>query len=87
MVNYSRQASDPVTGVITDLVPQPLMITFRSHYGQVVRDSGIAYSPNNGYKLGVPETAGDEGGLVFTIQSELDWINDTGGLQQVDFKQ
>jgi hypothetical protein len=87
MVNYSRQASDPVTGVITDLVPQPFMLTFHSHYGQVVRDSGIAYGPNNGYKAFVPETGGDQGGLVFTIQSELDWINDTGGLQQVDFKQ
>jgi hypothetical protein len=87
MVNYSQKASDPVTGVITDLVPQPLMLTFRSHYAQVVRDSGIAYAPNNGYKFGVPETGGDAGGLVFTIQSELDWILDTGGNQQVNFKQ
>jgi hypothetical protein len=87
MVTYAQRASDPTLGIFTDMVPAPLMQVFRSHYGQVVRDSGIAYGPNNGFKLNVPETGGDAGGAILTIQSELDFITDTGGNQQVDLKQ
>jgi hypothetical protein len=87
MVTYAQRASDPVLGIYTDMVPAPLMQVFRSHYGQVVRDSGIAYGPNNGFKMNVPETGGDAGGAILTIQSELDFIADTGGNQQVDQKQ
>jgi len=78
---------NPGSGILTDFVPVKNMQAFRSHYAQVVRDSGIAFGPNNGFKLGVPETGGDAGGLVMTIQSELDFIVDTGGNQQVNFKQ
>src|SRR5215813_8017218 len=77
----------PGSGILTDLVPLKNMQAFRSHYAQVVRTSGVAFGPNNGFKLGVPETGGDAGGLVMTIQSELDFIADTGGNQQVGFKQ
>jgi hypothetical protein len=87
MVTYAQRASDPTLGIFTDMVPAPLMQVFRSHYGQVVRDTGIAFSPNNGFKSGVPETGGDAGGAILTIQSELDFIADTGGLQQTDLKQ
>ncbi len=87
MVNYAQRASDPTLGIFTDMVPAPLMQVFRSHYAQVVRDSGIAYGPNNGFKLNVPQTGGDAGGAILTIQSELDFITDTGGNQQVNMKQ
>jgi len=63
------------------------MQVFHSHYAQVVEDSGVAFGPNNGFKTGVPETGGDMGGAVLTIQSELDFINDTGGNQQVNLFQ
>jgi len=68
-------------------VPVKNLQSFRSHYAQVVRDNGIAFGANNGFKAGVPETGGDAGGLVMTIQSELDFIADSGGNQQVGFKQ
>jgi hypothetical protein len=87
MVSYAQAASNPSTGIFTDLVPAPLMQVFRSHYGQAVRDNGIAFGPNNGFKAGVPETGGDMGGAVLTIQSEQDFIADTGGNQQVSLKQ
>ena len=79
--------ANPGSGILTDFVPVKNLQAFRSHYAQVVRTSGVAFSPNNGFKLGVPETGGDAGGLVMTIQSELDFIADTGGNQQVNFKQ
>jgi hypothetical protein len=78
---------NPGSGILTDFVPVKNMAAFRSHYAQVVRSSGVAFSANNGFKLGVPETGGDAGGLVMTIESELDFIADTGGNQQVNFKQ
>ena len=87
MVSYAQKASDPSVGVITDFLPAGAMQTFHSHYAQVVRDNGGAYAPNNGFKPGVPETGGDMGGAVLTIQSELDFINDTGGNQQVNQQQ
>jgi hypothetical protein len=87
VVTYAQRASDPVLGIFTDMVPAPLMQVFRSHYAQVVRDGGIAFGPNNGIKAGVPETGGDAGGAILTIQSEKDFIVDTGGNQQVNLKQ
>jgi hypothetical protein len=87
MVSYAQKASDPSVGVITDFLPAGAMQTFHSHYTQVVRDNGAAYGPNNGFKSGIPETGGDMGGAVLTIQSELDFINDTGGNQQVNQQQ
>jgi hypothetical protein len=79
--------ANPGSGILTDLVPSKNLAAFRSHYAQVVRDSGIAFGPNNGFKAGVPETGGDAGGAVLTITSELDFIADTGGNQQVNLKQ
>ncbi|HTC92057.1 MAG TPA: hypothetical protein VK699_01235 [Terriglobales bacterium] len=87
MVTYAQRASDPTLGIFTDMVPAPLMQVFRSHYAQVVRDGGAAFGPNNGFKSGVPQTGGDAGGAILTIQSELDFIADTGGNQQVNQKQ
>jgi hypothetical protein len=57
------------------------MQTFHSHYAQVVTDAGVAYTGNNGFKTGVPETGGDMGGAVLTIQSELDFLNDFNNQQ------
>lgn len=88
IVTYAQKASEPGTSsIIYDMLPATLMQTFHSHYAQVVRDSGAAYGPNNGFKPGIPETGGDMGGAVLTIQSELDFINDTGGNQQVQLFQ
>ena len=70
-----------------DLVPIAQLEVFRSHFAQVVTTSGGGYGPNNGFKSGVPETGGDMGGMVLTIQSELDFLTDTGGNQQVNIKQ
>jgi hypothetical protein len=81
MVVYAQNASHPTTGVIQDFVPASFLQTFHSHYAQVVRDNGVAYGPNNGIKYQVPETGGDMGGAVFTIQSELDFLNDTNNQQ------
>ncbi|MGB8260662.1 MAG: hypothetical protein WCE75_09940 [Terracidiphilus sp.] len=95
VVTYAQYASDPVNGVIQDMVPANAMQVFHSHYAQQVVDQPIAasgggsysaYSPNNGFKTGVPETGGDMGGAVLTINSELDFINDVGN-QQVNLKQ
>src|SRR5215472_11723732 len=80
-------AANPGSGILTDFVPVKNMTVFRSHYGQVLRDSGAGTPGNNGFKMGIPETGGDEGGMVFTIQSEIDFIADTGGNQQTNFKQ
>jgi hypothetical protein len=85
-ITYAQRASDPSLGIYTDMVPSTFMQVFRSHFGQVVRDSGVAYSPNNGFKAFVPETGGDMGGAILTIQSEQDFITDTNN-QQVDLKQ
>ena len=87
---YAQNASNPAgsaLGVIGDMLPAYAMQVFHSHYAQVVEDSGVAIGPNNGFKTGVPETGGDMGGAVLTIQSELDFINDTGGNQQVNLFQ
>ena len=81
IVSYAQQASDPTVGVIHDMVPAKYLQVFHSHYAQVVRDNGGAYAPNNGIKYEIPETGGDMGGAVLTIQSELDYINDTGSQQ------
>ena len=88
IVTYAQHASEPgASSIIYDMLPATLMQTFHSHYAQVVRDSGAAYGPNNGFRAGIPETGGDMGGAVLTIQSELDFINDTGGNQQVQLFQ
>jgi len=79
--------ANPGSGILTDFVPVGNMTTFRSHYGQVIRTSGTGTVGNNGFKTGIPETGGDAGGMVLTIQSELDFLADTGGNQQVNLKQ
>ncbi len=81
MVSYAQSASNPSGGVIQDMLPAPNMQVFHSHYSQVVTDAGLAFTGNNGFKYQVPETGGDMGGAVLTIQSELDFINDTGNQQ------
>ena len=78
---FAQLASDPSTGLLTDFVPAQYLQVFHSHYPQVVSDSGVAFSGNNGFKTGVPETGGDMGGAVLTVQSELDFINDTNNQQ------
>lgn len=92
VVAAAQTFSDPTVGLVTDFLPAQYMQTFHSHYTQVVSDSGAAYSGNNGFKtavngssqtVNVPETGGDMGGAVLTIQSELDFLTDTGGNQQV----
>ena len=79
--------ANPLSGILTDFVPVKNLATFRSHYGEVVRDTGLGFTGNNGFIPGIPETGGDMGGLVLTIQSELDFIADTGGNQQINLKQ
>jgi hypothetical protein len=81
MVLYAQNASNISTGVIQDFVPAQNLQTFHSHYAQVIRDSGVGTTGNNGIKYQVPETGGDMGGAVFTIQSELDFLNDTNNQQ------
>jgi len=87
VVFYAQKASNPVTGVFTDFVPAPLLQTFRSHFAQSITDGGIGIVGDNGFITGVPETGGDMGGAVLTINSEIDFIQDTGGNQQVNRKQ
>ena len=84
MVKYAQTASDPTTGAVTDFLPAAYMQTFHSHFIQITSDTGHAFTGNNGFKSKVPETGGDMGGAVLTIQSELDFILDTGGNQQVN---
>ena len=81
---YARAAASTL---LSDFVPSTQLSVFRSHFHQIVITNcttNCDQAPNNGYKSGVPETGGDVGGAVLTIQSELDYINDTGGSQQVD---
>jgi hypothetical protein len=80
-------AANPGSGILTDFVPVKNLAVFRSHYAQVIRTSGGGTVGNNGFKTGIPETGGDAGGMVLTIQSELDFLADTGGNQQVNLKQ
>jgi hypothetical protein len=80
--------------LLTDMIPAdagsygstswPALQTFHSHFGQVVSTSGTGWYGNNGYKTGIPETGGDMGGQVLTVQSELDILVDTGGAQQTE---
>ena len=85
MVNYAQLIA---TSYIPDFVPATSLQVFRSHFNQIVVTSNSNdQDPNNGYKSGVPETGGDMGGAVLTVQSELDYINDTGGSQQVNLFQ
>ena len=81
IVKYAQQASEPSVGIIQDFLPADDMQTFHSHYTQVVTDAGGAYTGNNGFKNGVPETGGDMGGAVLTVQSELDYLNDFNNQQ------
>jgi len=83
LVNGAQTAS---TTLYSDFVPDSALNVFRSHFAQVVTTSGGGYGANNGLKTGVPETGGDMGGQVLTKQSELDFIADTGGNQQVQLK-
>jgi hypothetical protein len=88
MLHYA-QAAAAIT--LSDFVPAKTpagatnLQVFRSHFNQVVVTSNSDdQAPNNGLKSGVPETGGDMGGQVLTNQSELDYITDTGGLQQTN---
>jgi ABC-type phosphate transport system substrate-binding protein len=55
---------------IPDFVPANKLFVFRSHFDQ----AGIVGA--NGHKT--PEAGGDVGGAVYTVQSDLDHITDTG---------
>ena len=61
-----------VVNTVPDFVPITSMNVFRSHYNQ----SGKVGS--NGYKANNPEAGGSVQGAVFTVQSDLDEITDTG---------
>lgn len=85
MVNYAQHAA---IYTLSDFVPATNLTVFRSHFNQlVVSSNSNDQYPNNGFKSGVPETGGDMGGAVLTVQSELDYINDTGGSQQTNIFQ
>jgi len=82
LINYAQHAA---VYTYADFVPATSLTVFRSHYNQIVVTSNSNdATPNNGYKTGTKETGGDVGGAVMTIQSELDYIADTGGSQQVN---
>jgi hypothetical protein len=83
LVTLAQAAS---TAIYSDFVPASALNVFRSHFAQVVTTTGGGYPANNGIVAGVPETGGDMGGQVLTIQSEQDFIADTGGNQQVNMK-
>jgi hypothetical protein len=72
----AAQAQQPY---FPNFVPSNSLGVFRSHYLQ----SGVL--PNNGH-TGAPESGGDVGGAVLTVQSDLDFYSDTGqqltGLRQ-----
>jgi hypothetical protein len=87
IVTNVENASKPGTGIITDLLPIDSLQVFHSHFAQQDTYSGGAVVADNGFKPGVPETGGDMGGAVLTIASELDFITDTGGNQQVGLLQ
>jgi hypothetical protein len=85
MVAYAQHAA---ASTLPDFVPATALTVFRSHFNQIVVTSNSDdIGPNNGFKTGVPETGGDMGGAVLTIQSEIDYINDTGGSQQTNLNQ
>jgi hypothetical protein len=92
VIQYAQEAANvggiyPGSGILTDFVPASKMEVFRSHYAQQVRDAGGGIAGYNGLQLNIPETGGDEGGAVLTINSEIDYQNDTAGNQQVNKKQ
>jgi hypothetical protein len=84
MINYAQHAVVNTTSGFSDFVPSTSLTVFRSHYNQVVVTSNSNDQvPNNGFfapGTGPIESGGDVGGAVLTIQSELDYINDTAGL-------
>jgi hypothetical protein len=84
MVALAQSAS---TSTYSDFVPATALYVFRSHFAQVVTTSGKGYSPNNGNITGIPETGGDMGGAVLTVQSDQDFYADSGGNQQTGLKQ
>jgi hypothetical protein len=68
---------------IFDFVPDSSMTVFRSHYAQLARTwyGGTGQYPSNGVTTGgianaEPEYGGDVGGQVFTISSEVNYMND-----------
>jgi hypothetical protein len=83
LVNYAQHAAINTTSGYADFVPAPAMTVFRSHYNQlIITSNSDDQVPHNGYfapGIGPVESGGDMGGAVLTIQSELDYINDTGG--------
>ena len=85
LIAYAQHAA---VSLLPDFVPATALQVFRSHFNQIVVTSNSNdQAPNNGLKAGVPETGGDMGGAVLTNQSELDYITDTGGSQQVNLFQ
>jgi hypothetical protein len=86
VTNVVANAQTVSTSLLSDLVPATALNVFRSHFGQVASTHGTGYTGNNGFKAGIPETGGDMGGQVLTVQSELDVLVDTGGAQQINEK-
>ena len=66
------QAESEVANITPDFLPLTELNVFRAHYVQ----SGKGAS--NGIITGRPESGGDVGGAVFTIQSDEDYFADTG---------
>jgi ABC-type phosphate transport system substrate-binding protein len=66
---------------IPDFVPAPSLGVFRAHFEQLaVSSNSNTIGPSNGYASGTNEHGGDMGGAVLTIQSDIDYCNDTGSL-------
>ena len=85
LIAYAQHAA---VSLLPDFVPATALQVFRSHFNQIaVTSNSDDIGPNNGIKFDVPETGGDMGGAVLTVQSEVDYITDTGGSQQVNLFQ
>ena len=66
------QAQTEVANVTPDFLPLSALQVFRAHYAQSGRFA------SSGVIAGHPESGGDVGGAVFTIQSDEDFFADTG---------
>ena len=78
LINYAQNVA---MDTIPDFVAGPKLGVFRAHFNQIVVSSNSNdINPSNGYASGTNEHGGDMGGAVLTIQSDIDYCNDTGSL-------
>jgi hypothetical protein len=71
-VDWIQTVSESILPYVPEYVPYSDMKVFRSHYAQ----SGV--TPHNGNISGVPAAGGNVGGLVYPIQSDIDYFGFTG---------